>query len=68
MPMTTGGIAHGNADCLVPYGQSLELSRALKAAKVTTKLVILNGASHGDQRFDTTQTAPSIAFLKKALA
>ena len=60
-------LAHGDADCNVPGGQSLELDQALAAAGVQATYVVLPGARHADPAFDRTQTQPTIEFLKTAL-
>jgi acetyl esterase/lipase len=56
-------IAHGNDDCNVPWGQSQELKDALAKAGNTANLTIIPGYSHGDSRFETTQTAPDLTLL-----
>lgn len=40
-------LMHGDKDELVPYAQSIEFEKALKAARVTTKLVLVPGGGHG---------------------
>ena len=40
-------IMHGDQDRLVPFQQSQMLNDALKAADVSTTLVIVQGAGHG---------------------
>lgn len=40
-------LMHGDKDELVPYAQSVEFEKALKAAGVTTKLVLVPGGGHG---------------------
>ena len=40
-------IMHGDQDRLVPFQQSQMLNDALKAAGVTTTLVLVKGAGHG---------------------
>jgi acetyl esterase/lipase len=59
-------LAHGDADCNVPDGQSRQLTDALDAAGATATLTILPDARHGDPAFDQTQTEPTIAFLREA--
>ncbi len=56
-------IAQGNNDCQVPYGQSQELNDALAKMGNTANLTIIPGYSHGDSRFETTQSAPDLALL-----
>ena len=58
-------LAHGDADCNVPAGQSQQLKDALDAAGATSTLTILPGAGHADPAFDQTQTEPTIAFLQQ---
>lgn len=57
-------LAHGDSDCLVPGGQSAELQEALDAAGADSTYVVLEGAGHMDQAFDSTQLQPTIDFLK----
>jgi acetyl esterase/lipase len=61
-------LAHGDADCNVPSGQSAELKSALNAAGATSVLVELEGAGHNDPAFDATQLTPTVNFLKKTFA
>ena len=58
-------LAHGDADCNVPGGQSQQLKDALDGAGVTSTLTVLPGAGHADPAFDQTQTEPTIAFLQE---
>lgn len=60
-------IAHGDADCNVPYQQSQILAAALTAAGADPELTILPGATHGDAQFDGTLLAPTIAWLGAVL-
>ncbi len=57
-------LAHGDSDCLVPAGQSAELKAALDEASADSTYVVLEGAGHMDQAFDSTQLQPTIDFLK----
>lgn len=59
-------LAHGDADCLVPPGQSQQIKHALDAAGASSTYVVLEGAGHMDPAFDATQLEPTIAFLKRA--
>jgi acetyl esterase/lipase len=61
-------LAHGDADCNVPAGQSEQLEAALHAAGAPVTLTILPGARHADPAFDQTQTEPTIAFLQETFA
>ncbi|HJX63713.1 MAG TPA: alpha/beta hydrolase, partial [Polyangia bacterium] len=56
-------IAHGDNDCKVPWGQSQELTDALAKVGNTANLTIIPGYSHGDSRFETTQSAPDLILL-----
>jgi acetyl esterase/lipase len=56
-------IAQGNNDCQVPWGQSQELNDALAKVGNTANLNIIPGYSHGDSRFETTQSAPDLTLL-----
>jgi acetyl esterase/lipase len=60
-------IAHGDADCNVPYQQSQILADALAAAGAAPDLTILPGASHADAQFDSTLLTPTIAWLGTVL-
>jgi acetyl esterase/lipase len=60
-------IAHGDADCNVPYQQSVILDEALTAAGANPQLTILPGAAHADAQFDGTLLAPTIVWLGTAL-
>ena len=56
-------IAHGNDDCNVPWAQSQELKDALAKVGNSANLTVIPGYSHGDGRFETTQTAPDLTLL-----
>lgn len=60
-------IAHGDADCNVPYQQSQILATALTAAGADAELTILPGATHADAQFDGTLLAPTITWLGTVL-
>jgi dipeptidyl aminopeptidase/acylaminoacyl peptidase len=60
-------IAHGDADCNVPYQQSKILADALTKAGAKAELTILPGASHADAQFDGTLLTPTIAWLGTVL-
>ena len=60
-------IAHGDADCNVPYQQSEILAEALTAADAKREFTILPGASHADAQFDATLLAPTIEWLNSVL-
>jgi acetyl esterase/lipase len=61
-------IAHGDADCNIPYQQSQILADALTQAGGDPQLTILPGASHADAQFDGTLLTPTIAWLGTVLA
>ena len=56
-------IAQGDNDCQVPWGQSQELNDTLAKVGNKANLTILAGASHGDGRFESTQSTPDLALL-----
>jgi acetyl esterase/lipase len=60
-------IAHGDADCNVPFQQSEILAEALQAAGAEPELTILPGASHADEQFDATLLTPTIEWLGTVL-
>ena len=60
-------IAHGDADCIVPAGQSRHLYAALTKAGGVATLAILPGAGHEDPAFMRTQLTPTVAFLDETL-
>jgi acetyl esterase/lipase len=61
-------VAHGDADCNVPFQQSQILADALTAAGATIELTILPGAAHADAQFDGTLLTPTIAWLEATFA
>lgn len=61
-------IVHGDADPLVPLGQSELLNDALKKAGVPVELVTLKGAGHGGAQFNAKDVqAKCEAFFEKHL-
>ena len=60
-------LAHGDADCNVPGGQSTELADALDAAGADVTYVVLPGAGHMDPAFDSEQLEPTLNFLAERL-
>ena len=60
-------VAHGDSDCNVPDGQSLELAAALDAVGAAQTVSIVEGAGHADQAIDAQETEPPIAFIRQAL-
>jgi acetyl esterase/lipase len=61
-------IAHGDADCNVPYQQSQILADALIDAGADVEFTILPGAAHADAQFDSTLLSPTIVWLDTVLA
>lgn len=61
-------LAAGSADCLIPNAQSATFDALVKSVGGTSSFTLLDGASHGDQRFNTELTAPTLEFLKTSLA
>ncbi|SNQ51922.1 Esterase/lipase [Frankia canadensis] len=61
-------LEHGDADCTVPHGQTLELADALRAAGApVVEATIVAGAGHGPD-FPTADRMPTVlAFLARAL-
>ncbi len=53
-------IMHGDKDPLVPLAQSKILDEALKAAKVESTLVVVEGAGHGGPGFGTPENLQKI--------
>lgn len=53
-------IVHGDADPLVPLGQSALLERALSKADVKCRLVVLPGAGHGGPQFNSNDMEEQI--------
>lgn len=61
-------IFHGDQDARVPISQSILLDAWLKAKEVESKLVIVPGADHGDQKFDDeAYNEEVVAFLKSKM-
>ena len=61
-------ILHGDADPLVPLGQSEILLEALKKAGVAAELVVIKGGGHGGKGFATPENQEKIAkFFAKHL-
>lgn len=56
-------IAHGDADCVVPWLQSQMLADALSADGQHPQLTILKGARHMDPRFVAERLGPTVAWL-----
>jgi acetyl esterase/lipase len=62
-------IIHGDADTLVPLGQSIILHEALKAAGVESELRIIPGGGHGNSIFTTPEMFDVIdAYFRKSFA
>ncbi len=60
-------IAHGTADCQVPFEQSQLLADALAAAGETPQLLIEPTWQHGDPLFDSQLMTPTIEWLNGVL-
>jgi acetyl esterase/lipase len=62
-------IQHGTRDRLVPFGQSVHLDAALRAAGVRSELVAVHGADHVFEGHadDEALLAPVLAFLRDVL-
>lgn len=61
-------IMHGDVDALVPVKQSEALHEALKSAGIEATLVIIKGAGHGGNQFDSAENREKVAeFFKKHL-
>jgi acetyl esterase/lipase len=61
-------ILHGDADPLVPVGQSEILHEALKKAGVPSELVVIKGGGHGGPGFASAENQQKItAFFEKHL-
>jgi dipeptidyl aminopeptidase/acylaminoacyl peptidase len=59
---------HGDKDNIVPLAQSRILNDALKAAKVESTLVVVEGNGHGGPGFASKENLEKIlAFLDKHL-
>jgi acetyl esterase/lipase len=61
-------LAAGTSDHLVPHQQTLILADALRAHGTPFELHILDGALHGDQRFESELTRPAIEWLDRLRA
>ncbi len=62
-------VEHGDADCVVPHGQSLELAEALRAAGApVVELTIIAGAGHGGLFPAAQRMAAVVEFLDRVLA
>ncbi len=60
-------LAAGTADCLIPTEQSAKFHALLQSVGAKSSFTPLEGATHGDQRFNQELTAPTLVFLKSAL-
>jgi len=56
-------IAQGDDDCQVPWASRKNSTDALAKVGNTANLNIIPGYSHGDSRFETTQSAPDLTLL-----
>lgn len=60
-------LAAGTGDCLIPNAQSSKFNALLQSVGATSSFTLLDGATHGDQRFNQELTAPTLEFLKTSL-
>ena len=61
-------IFHGDADGVVPLGQSKLLFDALRHAKVEAELIVVKGAGHGGDGFGAAENREALEkFLDKHL-
>jgi acetyl esterase/lipase len=60
-------LVHGDADCSVPRGQSMELADELRRAGVPVDLHLVPGAMHADPKIVAAQADPSIDFVLRVL-
>jgi acetyl esterase/lipase len=56
-------LAHGDSDCQVTPGQSMELKAALEKRGAAPVFTIVAGAAHGGAVFEQTQLTPTVDFL-----
>jgi dipeptidyl aminopeptidase/acylaminoacyl peptidase len=57
---------HGDADTVVPYEQSVRLTKELKASGVQAELITVSGGQHGFQPEEMSKLWPQIfRWLKK---
>lgn len=54
---------HGDADCILPYRQTLEMAAALQSAGATVDVSIEAGYVHADPRFNEQPLAAALEFL-----
>ena len=60
-------VDHGAEDCTVPYGQSLDLVRALRARKAQVSFTLVAEAGHSDPLLHDRMDAPTIHWLHTIL-
>ena len=60
-------VVHGDADCLVPHGQSQILVAALRRHEGEVTFTLLPGVGHGGPVFDADQKPLALAFLDRVL-
>lgn len=58
-------LIHGTGDTNIPFGQSVEMDKALRAAGVPSKLILIPGSLHG---FRAATDQQSEADMRRALA
>jgi acetyl esterase/lipase len=64
-PLPPFFLAAGTSDPFVPCQHTLILADALRAHGTQVALHVLDGAGHGDQRFESELTEPAIAWLEE---
>ena len=60
-------LVHGDADTIVPPGQSRAFADAVQAVGGAVSLTLFPGAEHADPRLDRAQRRPSIEFIRRTL-
>jgi acetyl esterase/lipase len=60
-------LVHGEKDCTVALGQSVQLEDALRKRQAQVTLTVVPWAGHADQKIVEQQTRASIEFLRSAL-
>jgi acetyl esterase/lipase len=61
-------LVHGERDCTVALGQSLELKDALEGKRTSVTLTVVPGAGHADPRISDEETRSTLDFLRRTLA
>jgi len=61
-------VLHGDADMTVPHCQGIFLNEALENAGVSTRLIIVPGAGHGEGMWEEPYIGEMIGFFKQEMA